>query len=92
MQLSHELKSEGFQILNDVVFNQVLVACETEMITTATIENVQQSGRCWVGGARWQQKAVVRISVCSWATTAEDITTSVDAFVAARELARSARG
>jgi len=90
-QFADELDQQGFEIVNDVVFNQVLVACESETITTATIENVQQSGECWVGGTQWRQQSVIRISVCSWATTAADITRSVTAFVAARELARSAQ-
>ena len=90
-QFADELDRQGFEILNEVVFNQVLVACDTETITTATIDNIQQSGHCWVGGTRWQQKSVLRISVCSWATTAADITASVETFVAARELARSAQ-
>ena len=89
-QFAEELARQGFEILNDVVFNQVLIACESEAITKATIENIQQGGECWVGGTQWQQKSVVRISVCSWATTAEDITRSVAAFVAARNKARSA--
>ena len=89
-QFAAELARHGFEILNDVVFNQVLIACESEAITKQTIANIQQAGECWVGGARWQQQSVVRISVCSWVTTAEDITRSVAAFVAARDKARSA--
>jgi glutamate/tyrosine decarboxylase-like PLP-dependent enzyme len=84
LQISKELKSEGFHILNDVVFNQVLVACDNEEITTRTIQYIQDSGECWVGGTKWQDKAVIRISVCSWATTEQDITRSVFAFVSAR--------
>jgi len=53
-----------------------------------TIKNVQQSGDCWVGGTQWQQRSVMRISICSWATTPADVTRSVNALVDARELAR----
>jgi threonine aldolase len=67
-----------------VVFNQVLVACDDDELTTATIAAIQRSGECWVGGTQWQQRSVIRISVCSWATTAADITQSVQAFVDAR--------
>lgn len=88
VQIGQELKNEGFQILNDVVFNQVVVVCETDELTQRTMELVQKSGECWAGGARWHDKAVIRVSVCSWATTEEDITRSVRAFVAARDLAR----
>ena len=88
VQISQELAQEGFQILNDVVFNQVVVVCETDELTQRTMELVQKSGECWAGGARWHDKVVIRVSICSWATTEEDITRSVRAFVAARTLAR----
>ena len=87
IQISRDLKAQGFQILNDVVFNQVLAACDNDDITKRTMIYIQQSGECWVGGATWDGKAVIRISVCSWASTEEDITRSVRAFVAARKKA-----
>lgn len=84
VQMGQELKAENFQILNDVVFNQVLVACDSDEITDQTMRNIQASGECWVGGASWNGKAVIRISVCSWATTGDDISRSARAFAAAR--------
>ena len=87
-QFARELEQQGFEILNDVVFNQVLVACGSDSLTTETIKHIQQSGECWVGGTQWQQRSVIRVSVCSWATMPEDISRSVNAFVAAREQAR----
>jgi hypothetical protein len=51
------------------------------------MRNIQQSGECWAGGAHWDGKAVIRISVCSWGTSKADITRSVNAFVAARHKA-----
>ena len=66
--------------MNDVVFNQVLVACENDNITGKTLELIQQSGECWCGSAQWYDRKVIRVSVSSWATTAEDITRSVEAF------------
>jgi glutamate/tyrosine decarboxylase-like PLP-dependent enzyme len=88
VQMAGELRAVGFEVLNDVVFNQVLVACENDVITDRTIAYVQESGECWVGGAKWRQRAVARISVCSWATTSEDVSRSVEAFVEARGRAR----
>lgn len=87
VQIAQELKAENFQILNDVVFNQVIVACDSDIITGQTMQHIQKSGECWVGGATWDGKAVIRISVCSWATTEDDITRSVSAFVKARNKA-----
>ena len=83
-QFSEELEAEGFVILNDVVFNQVLVACGSDELTNATMKNIQKSGECWVGGANWKGKSVIRISVCSWATTKNDVSRSVKTFVSAR--------
>jgi glutamate/tyrosine decarboxylase-like PLP-dependent enzyme len=85
VQFADELRDAGFQVLNDVVFNQVLVACDSDDLTQRTTELIQKSGECWVGGSRWFDKSVIRISVCSWVTSAEDISRSVRAFVAARE-------
>jgi len=87
IQIGHELEEEGFQILNDIVFNQVLVACDSDEITDQTMRNIQKSGECWVGGTTWDGKTAIRVSVCSWATTEEDITRSVRAFVTARHKA-----
>lgn len=84
-----ELDSQGFCILNDVVFNQVLVACDTPELTQATLKNIQASGECWCGGSQWKGEPVIRISVCSWATTDDDVHRSVKAFVAARDKSKS---
>ena len=83
-QFASELGDENFEILNDVVFNQVLVACGDDATTDATLSAVQASGECWVGPTTWQERRAIRISVCSWATTEADVTRSVRAFVAAR--------
>ena len=91
VQMATELRAERFNVLNDVVFNQVLVACENDEITGKTIAHVQESGECWIGGAEWFGRLVVRISVCSWATTPEDISRSVRAFVGARGRAEQDR-
>lgn len=88
-QFAEELEQHDFEILNDVVFNQVLVACGSDTLTTETIKNIQQSGECWVGGTQWQQRSVIRVSVCSWATMPTDVSRSVKAFVDAREQART---
>ena len=78
------LSKSGFRVLNDVVFNQVLVACDSPEETKATLARLQADGVCWCGGAVWKQEPVIRISVCSWRTTNEDVDACVAAFVAAR--------
>jgi glutamate/tyrosine decarboxylase-like PLP-dependent enzyme len=78
------LGKNGFTIVNDVVFNQVIVSCGSDSLTEATLSNIQDSGECWCGGSSWQGQKVIRVSVCSWATTEQDIQRSVDAFIGAR--------
>jgi threonine aldolase len=81
------LSEQGFQIHNDVVFNQVLASCDDDAQTKTTLENIQSSGECWCGGSTWHGRAVIRISVCDWATTSKEIERSVGAFVKARAMA-----
>jgi glutamate/tyrosine decarboxylase-like PLP-dependent enzyme len=81
VQFADEIKKiPGFKVLNDVVFNQVLVCCDTDEQTTTTLQKIQEQRECWVGGSVWQGKKVIRVSVCSWATTEEDISRSVKSF------------
>lgn len=81
VQMADELRDAGFEIMNEVVFNQVMVACETDAITEQTMEHIQESGECWVGGSKWHGRQVIRVSICSWATTKADVTRSCKAFV-----------
>jgi glutamate/tyrosine decarboxylase-like PLP-dependent enzyme len=86
VQFASELRAADFDILNDVVFNQVIVSPSSEdNITQQILEHIQASGECWVGGSVWQGKKVIRISVCSWVTSEQDISRSALAFVKARD-------
>ena len=89
VQMSEELKAFDFEIVNEVVFNQVLVICDSDKVTNNIIKNIQSSGECWAGGTIWDGKAAIRISICSWVTTEEDISRTARAFVAARSKALS---
>jgi glutamate/tyrosine decarboxylase-like PLP-dependent enzyme len=84
------LAREGFGIMNEVVFNQVLVTCTTPALTRATLEGVQRSGECWCGGTTWNGEPAIRVSVCSYMTTRDDVERSIRAFTAARDEARRA--
>ena len=72
------LRDGGAEILNDVVLNQVLVACEPEAIA-----RVQADGTCWVGGTVWRGRSAMRICVSGWATTTADVERSAAAILAA---------
>lgn len=89
VQFAAELWDSGFKILNEITFNQVLVSCENDELTLKTMDNLQKSGECWCGSAVWDGRKVIRISVCSWATTSEDISRSVKAFVHAYKKAKN---
>lgn len=83
-QFAEQLTAHGFRILNEVVFNQVLVAADTAVQTRELLADVQASGVCWCGGTQWNDEPAIRISVSSWATTPDDVLRSVNAFVDAR--------
>jgi hypothetical protein len=75
------LAAAGYQVLNDVVLNQVLVSFGDEDTTNRVIRRIQEDGTCWCGGAVWQGQAVMRISVSCWATTEEDVKRSLNAVL-----------
>ena len=75
------LQSAGYQVLNDVVLNQVLVSFGDAETTRNVIAGIQSDGTCWCGGTVWQGKTAMRISVSSWATTDEDVEKSLKAML-----------
>lgn len=75
------LRSAGFEILNEVVLNQVLVSFGDATTTRRVIAAVQDEGTCWAGITEWQGQVAMRISVSSWATTSADVDRSVAAMV-----------
>lgn len=75
------LRDAGYEILNDVVINQVLVSFGTPEQTRAVIARIQQDGRCWCAGTVWQERTTMRISIASWATTDEDVEISLQAML-----------
>lgn len=83
-RLAAGLEAAGFEVLNDVVLNQVLVAAATDEDTLGVARRVQEGGVCWCGTTRRGDRAAIRVSICSWATTTDDIDQTIDAFRAAR--------
>ncbi|HEY6378547.1 MAG TPA: pyridoxal-dependent decarboxylase [Candidatus Dormibacteraeota bacterium] len=79
----------GVEVLNDVVLNQVLVrftrlgasAADNDAFTRSVVAQVQDSGVCWMSGTTWRGQAAMRISVCSWRTTEDDVDRSVAAIL-----------
>jgi glutamate/tyrosine decarboxylase-like PLP-dependent enzyme len=83
------LAGAGFEILNDVVLNQVLVSFGTSEMTGRAIAGLQEDGTCWCGPTLWQGRVAMRISVSSWATTEADVERSLEAML---RIAREAAG
>lgn len=75
------LAQAGYEVLNDVVLNQVLVAFGEPAKTRRIIAALQAEGTCWCGGTVWQRRTAMRISVCSWATTDADVEQSLAAML-----------
>jgi glutamate/tyrosine decarboxylase-like PLP-dependent enzyme len=75
------LAAAGYEVLNEVQLNQVLVSFGDSQKTQRVIRAIQQDGTCWCGGTVWQGKTAMRISVSSWATTENDVEQSLDAII-----------
>ncbi len=82
------LAGAGYEILNDVVLNQVLVRFGDDEMTRRAIKLIQDDGTCWAGGTTWRGQHAMRISVSSWATTEEDVDLSLQAMIRCASKAR----
>jgi glutamate/tyrosine decarboxylase-like PLP-dependent enzyme len=80
-RFAQALSAAGFEILNDVVLNQVLVSFGDAETTNRAIAEIQAEGTCWAGVTVWQGKTAMRISVSCWATTDDDVEQSIEAIV-----------
>ena len=89
-QFAEGLRDAGFEVLNDVRINQVLVSFGSAEVTKEVIRRIQEEGTCWCGGTVWQGRTAMRISVSSWATTKEDVERSLEAILRAAGKSNSA--
>ncbi|MEU1762331.1 pyridoxal phosphate-dependent decarboxylase family protein [Micromonospora sp. NPDC005223] len=71
------LAAAGFEVVNDVVLNQVLVGFGDDARTDRVVAAVQADGTCWVGGTTWRGRRLMRISVSNATTTEADVDRSV---------------
>lgn len=81
MHFAEGLKAAGYEVLNQVDLNQVLVSFGDADKTRRVIEAIQQDGTCWCGGTVWQGHTAMRISVSSWTTTDDDVKQSLEAIL-----------
>jgi glutamate/tyrosine decarboxylase-like PLP-dependent enzyme len=67
----------GVEVLNDVVFTQVVLAFGDDERTRAVTEYVMADGRIWMSGSRWRGRDVLRVSVTNWSTDSSDLDIAV---------------
>lgn len=79
------LAEAGYEVLNDVVLNQVVFACAHEADTRAALARIQASGDCWIGPTHWRGRFAMRVSVSSWATGSQDVERSLVVMARARD-------
>lgn len=83
-------RAPGVALLNEVVLNQAVLrfgadrpSDEGDRLTRATIARVQQQGECFVGGAQWRGRWVMRLSVIGGETGEADALRAADAITQA---------
>ena len=86
-RIAEGLQAAGVEVLNEVVLNQVVVAFGDGERTRRVTARIQDAGTCWCGGTTWRGRIAMRISVSSWATTAEDVERSIVAILDAHRAA-----
>ena len=77
-RFAEKLAARGFEVLHQEL-NQVAVACDDSVLSA-----VQAEGTCYPSTTVWRGRRGIRLSVCNWQTTFEDVDRSVAALVAAR--------
>lgn len=82
--------SDRVEIVNDVVFNQVLVRWispdgDQDAYTDRILAAIQEDGTAYFSGTTWNGKRFMRISVADWATDESDVERSVAALLRCAE-------
>lgn len=72
-------------MLNDVVYTQICLAFGDDARTQKVAERLVAGGEVWMSPSRWQDQAVVRLSVSNAATDDADAARTVDAIRDAAE-------
>jgi glutamate/tyrosine decarboxylase-like PLP-dependent enzyme len=75
-------RASGYEVLNEVVLNQVLISFGDDETTARIINAIQADGTCWCDGTVWKGRKAMRVSVSSWATTDSDVVKSLESMLA----------
>lgn len=86
-------KLDGAEVLARPIINQGLVRFlgrggAHDATTDRVIEHIQRQGRAWFGGTTWRGQRAMRVSVCNWRTTKDDVGAAVQAVAQALESVR----
>jgi glutamate/tyrosine decarboxylase-like PLP-dependent enzyme len=85
--------SELVEVVNEVVFNQVLIRWlapdgDQDGFTDRVLAAIQADGTAYFSGTTWNGKRYMRISVADWATDESDVERAVDAVLRCAEAVR----
>ena len=86
-RFSDRLAASGrAEVINDVVFNQVLIRWladdgDHDALTDRVISCIQADGTAYFGGTTWNGMRLMRISVADRATDEEDVDRAVEALI-----------
>lgn len=87
----------GVTVLNQPELNQFIVRfgadhgdAEGDRLTQATVDRIQQDAAAYMGTALWRGRLIMRVSVCSIATSDEDGRITVEAVRSAWEAVQAA--
>ena len=70
---------DGVEVLNDVVYTQVCVSFGPDEVTREVARRLLADGTAWMTPSTWRGRAVLRISVSNWRTSADDVERTLEA-------------
>ncbi len=76
-------KLPGAEMLSEPVINQGLVRFVDDRRTDQVIAAILATGEAFFGGTTWRGQRAMRVSVCNWQTSADDIDRAVQAVTRA---------
>lgn len=87
------VSSGRVELINEVVFNQVLVRWladdgDHDAFNDRVLENVQREGVAFFSGTTYNGMRLMRISVSDWATDDDDVARSIEALLRAANAAK----
>lgn len=90
-KIGDAMREIGFELPVPTFLNQVLARAGSDEVTRSLCEAVQRSGLGWFGTTRWDGRVALRISVSSYRTCDDDVTSLIDALATAfREISPKA--